>query len=415
MNTQPERIKVLYVDDEEGNLMAFRAGFRRDLDVRTATSAQEGMDILREWPAHVVLSDQRMPGTSGAEFLALVRREHPEAIRIMLTGYSDIGAVVDAVNNGGIHAYITKPWDPIDLKLRIEQAYEMYALRAARERMFQRYRQVFDAAGDPIVIVDETGTLLDANPATEKLLGIPREQLLSTNIRSFAPKADELAVTMATHREGTAFKNIEITIATPQGAMLDCLMTATYQGRTPEGKALFQAMIKDITDRKQEEKRQKEQNYELDRRVDSRTAQRSETLKDLEAFNGDSAGYSEGKMIKSVLTIPGLNPGDTCKVQFLGAWDEFSAGSNPNWEINAVKITSGAATLFDETFTAGNGALTGTIGWVFDDGTANPGPSYYSFSRSALPVPAGHQFDRMKVSQPANWALSTSEFILIAH
>ena len=255
MNTQPERIKVLYVDDEEGNLMAFRAGFRRDLDVRTATSAQEGMDILREWPAHVVLSDQRMPGTSGAEFLALVRREHPEAIRIMLTGYSDIGAVVDAVNNGGIHAYITKPWDPIDLKLRIEQAYEMYALRATRERMFQRYRQVFDAAGDPIVIVDETGTLLDANPATEKLLGIPREQLLSTNIRSFAPKADELAVTMATHREGTAFKNIEITIATPQGAMLDCLMTATYQGRTPEGKALFQAMFKDITDRKQEEKR----------------------------------------------------------------------------------------------------------------------------------------------------------------
>lgn len=138
-------------------------------------------------------------------------------------------------------------------------------------------------------------------------------------------------------------------------------------------------------------------------------------LKDLEAFNGDSAGYSEGKMIKSVLTIPGLNPGDTCKVQFLGAWDEFSAGSNPNWEINAVKITSGAATLFDETFTAGNGALTGTIGWVFDDGTANPGPSYYTFSRSALPVPAGHQFVRMKVSQPANVALSTSEFILIDH
>jgi len=285
MNTQPERIKVLYVDDEEGNLMAFRAGFRRDLDVRTATSAQEGMDILREWPAHVVLSDQRMPGTSGAEFLALVRREHPEAIRIMLTGYSDIGAVVDAVNNGGIHAYITKPWDPIDLKLRIEQAYEMYALRAARERMFQRYRQVFDAAGDPIVIVDETGTLLDANPATEKLLGIPREQLLSTNIRSFAPKADELAVTMATHREGTAFKNIEITIATPQGAMLDCLMTATYQGRTPEGKALFQAMIKDITDRKQEEKRLKEQNDELDRRVASRTAQLMEALQDLGAFS----------------------------------------------------------------------------------------------------------------------------------
>lgn len=285
MNTPNGPIKVLYVDDEQGNLLAFKAGFRRDFDVRTASSAQEALALLKDWHAHVVMSDQRMPGTNGAEFLAQVRAQRPDCIRIMVTGYSDIEAVVDAVNNGGIHAYITKPWDPIDMKLRIEQAYEVYALRAARERMFQRYRQVFDSAGDPIVIVDETGALLDVNPATEKLLGIPRERILASNIRSFAPGSGELAGAMASHREGHTFMNIDITIVTPGGARLDCLMTATYQGRTANGKALFQAMIKDITDQKQEEKRLKELNDELDRRVAERTKQLMDALQDLGSFS----------------------------------------------------------------------------------------------------------------------------------
>ncbi|HMZ49145.1 MAG TPA: response regulator, partial [Flavobacteriales bacterium] len=110
MNTPNGPIKVLYVDDEQGNLLAFKAGFRRDFDVRTASSAQEALALLKDWHAHVVMSDQRMPGTNGAEFLAQVRAQRPDSIRIMVTGYSDIEAVVDAVNNGGIHAYITKPW-----------------------------------------------------------------------------------------------------------------------------------------------------------------------------------------------------------------------------------------------------------------------------------------------------------------
>lgn len=285
MSQDVERIKVLYVDDEEGNLMAFRASFRRDFEVRTATSAAEGLAILRESPAHVVISDQRMPLMSGAEFLAQVREHHPKAIRIMLTGFSDIEAVIDAVNKGGIHAYITKPWDPIDLKLRIEQAYEVHALRAERERLFQRYRQVFDTAGDPIVIVDETGSLQDVNPAAEKLMGLERAELMRSGIHPFLSEPSSLIGAMKGHRDGKAFTNVDITLRTPQGAMLDCLMTATYQGRTVDGKALFQAIIKDISDRKQEETRLKKLNQDLDRRVAVRTKQLMEALDDLGAFS----------------------------------------------------------------------------------------------------------------------------------
>ena len=285
MSPDNERIKVLYVDDEEGNLTAFRASFRRDFDVRVATSAKEGLDMLEVEPAHVVISDQRMPVMTGAEFLAQVRERHPKAIRIMLTGFSDIEAVVDAVNKGGIHAYITKPWDPIDLKLRIEQAYEVHALRAERERLFQRYRQVFDSAGDPIIIVDEMGTLQDVNPAAEKLMGLGRTELLTSGIHPYVPDPAILVEAMKGHREGRSFTNVDITLRTPQGAMLDCLMTATYQGRTSDGKALFQAIIKDITDRKQEEVRLKKLNHDLDRRVAARTQQLMEALDDLGAFS----------------------------------------------------------------------------------------------------------------------------------
>lgn len=280
-----ERITVLYVDDEEGNLTAFKASFRRNFDIRVATSAKEGLALLEEAPAHVVISDQRMPVMSGAEFLAQVRETYPKAIRIMLTGFSDIEAVIDAVNKGGIHAYITKPWDPIDLKLRIEQAYEVHALRAERERLFQRYRQVFDTAGDPIVIVDEAGNLHDVNPAAEKLMGLDRADLLRSGIHPYVPDPILLLAAMKDHRDGKSFTNVEITLRTPQGAMLDCLMTATFQGRTADGRALFQAIIKDITDRKQEEVRLKRLNHDLDRRVAARTKQLMEALDDLGAFS----------------------------------------------------------------------------------------------------------------------------------
>lgn len=280
-----ERIKVLYVDDEEGNLMAFRASFRRDFDIHVALSAQDAIAWLEHNSVHVVISDQRMPGLSGAEFLAVVRSRWPRCVRLLLTGFSDIQAVVDAINLGGIHAYITKPWDPTDLKLRIEQAHEVHALREERERLFDRYRQVFDASGDPIVIVDGTGQLREINTATEQMMKLDRGALLNTNLSSFVKDLPELVRRMRSNRHGRAYKNVEVTLMTPAGHTIDCLMTASYVGKAPEGGDLYQAMIKDITDRKQQEEQLKKLNSALDKRVAVRTKQLLEALDDLGAFS----------------------------------------------------------------------------------------------------------------------------------
>ncbi|MBK9759014.1 MAG: response regulator [Flavobacteriales bacterium] len=298
----PEPIKVLYVDDEEGNLTAFRANFRREFEIRVSTSAAEGLAMLEQEPAHIVISDQRMPHMSGAQFLAAVRERWPRSIRIMLTGYSDIEAVIDAVNKGGIHAYITKPWDPLDLKLRLEQAYEMHSLRAERERMFQRYRQLFDNSGDPIVIVDSHGRFHEANSAAEKLIGHSRAELLSDKLTRFIERPESLVRAMLHARSGTAFKNVEITIRNSHDRVLDCLMTATYLGRGEDGSAMFQALIKDITDRKQEELRLKKVNSELDQRVAVRTKQLREALDDLGAFSY-SVAHDLRSPLKSIRSL----------------------------------------------------------------------------------------------------------------
>jgi len=279
------RIKVLYVDDEEGNLKAFKATFRRDFEVHLALGADEALALLDRVPIHVVVSDQRMPRRTGVEFLAEVKERHPRCIRMLLTGYADIEAVIEAVNKGGIYSYTTKPWDPTDLKLRIEQAYEVHHLRAEREDLFHRYRQVFEASGDPIAIIAEDGRILEANPAATKLIGLNREAVLNARITDWLEDGRALLQAMRSRRHGHSFPNVDVTLNTPNGHVIDCLMTATYLGRSPDGKALFQAMIKDISDRKQEEQRLKKLNADLDRRVQARTQQLLEALEDLGSFS----------------------------------------------------------------------------------------------------------------------------------
>jgi response regulator RpfG family c-di-GMP phosphodiesterase len=124
-----ELINILYVDDEVHNLNAFKASFRRTFNVFTAESAKDAMAILEKQPMHVVISDQRMPVTTGVEFLQSIIPIFPDPIRILLTGYADISAVVDAINKGQVYLYLTKPWQEDDLRQNIERAFEIFSLR----------------------------------------------------------------------------------------------------------------------------------------------------------------------------------------------------------------------------------------------------------------------------------------------
>jgi two-component system sensor histidine kinase/response regulator len=129
MTERDKKIIVLYIDDEEDNLLSFKATFRRDYEVLTAGSSAQGLHILNEKTVHVIIADQRMPYSTGVEFFDIVRNAFPDPIRILLTGFTDVEAIIDAINKGQIFRYIKKPWDELELKTTISNAYEVYATR----------------------------------------------------------------------------------------------------------------------------------------------------------------------------------------------------------------------------------------------------------------------------------------------
>lgn len=117
-----DRARVLFVDDEPRILIAMKALFRNTYEVFTANSGDAALDILRDNDVDVVVSDQRMPQMTGVEFLRSAKRLRPRAIRVLLTGYSDLSAILDAINDGEIFRYINKPWANADLRATIADA-----------------------------------------------------------------------------------------------------------------------------------------------------------------------------------------------------------------------------------------------------------------------------------------------------
>lgn len=123
---------VLYVDDEASNLQAFMAAFRKNFKVLLANSLQEAWELLGKHDVHVVMADQRMPGTPGTELLSLVRDRYPRIRRMLVSGYSDIQAVIDAINDGGVMRYISKPWQPDQVLTAVQSAFT--ELRSERDK-----------------------------------------------------------------------------------------------------------------------------------------------------------------------------------------------------------------------------------------------------------------------------------------
>ncbi len=129
------RHTLLVVDDEIDVLESLRHLFHRTYRVLTAPSGPQALEILGSHEVHLILSDQRMPGMSGDVLLGHARRIQPDAIRMLFTGYADIQAVINAVNEGNIFRYILKPWDATELEGILRQAAEQYELLAERKRL----------------------------------------------------------------------------------------------------------------------------------------------------------------------------------------------------------------------------------------------------------------------------------------
>ena len=131
-----EKVNILFVDDEENVLRSLRRLFiDEEYDIHTASSGEKGLEILQDREIAVIVSDQRMPGMSGAEFLERSRLVSSDSVRIVLTGHADIEDAIAAINKGGTYQYITKPWDNEEIRSTIFRAVEIYRLGRENKRL----------------------------------------------------------------------------------------------------------------------------------------------------------------------------------------------------------------------------------------------------------------------------------------
>jgi EAL domain-containing protein (putative c-di-GMP-specific phosphodiesterase class I) len=137
MTEKPSRI--LFVDDEPQVTQALHVALRKEpWEIATASSAEEALDLLSRSPFDVIVSDERMPGLHGSDFLSIVREAHPETVRIILSGQADLEAAVKAINSAEIHRFLLKPCPPEEVRLTI---YEALAKREERHR-FEAWRRI---------------------------------------------------------------------------------------------------------------------------------------------------------------------------------------------------------------------------------------------------------------------------------
>lgn len=188
---------ILFVDDEEAILRSLKRLFRRSgYEILTVVGGEAALEFLKKYegPLSMIVSDQRMPGLGGAEFLAEARKIFPDAIRFLLTGYADMDAVIDSINKGQIHRYLTKPWNDDDLILQVRQGLEHYNLASENKRLFSitqaQNRKLFEFAQNlERKVKERTLEIAEAQKKSEHL-NTELELTLYNTVRAFAALND---------------------------------------------------------------------------------------------------------------------------------------------------------------------------------------------------------------------------------
>lgn len=180
---------LLIVDDEESILLSLRRMLRRDgYEIHMANSGEEGLAILEREPIGVIVSDQRMPGMSGSEFLGKVRERFPATVRIVLSGYTELETITDAINRGAIYKFLTKPWDDDLLRGHIAEAFSHYEMKHENARLAALNQAMVDAIPDALLLVEVGGgTVVTTNAAASRLLGYPQDVLRGMAIGALEP------------------------------------------------------------------------------------------------------------------------------------------------------------------------------------------------------------------------------------
>jgi len=218
--------RILIVDDEEAILETMTFTFMDVYEVITAADAHRALELMDEHaPVAAVITDQRMPEMTGVELLKEIYARHPESVRIMLTGFADSDATIQAINDGHIYAYINKPWEPEELKQVVKRAVEHYSLSVENRRLMsdlQSAVSVMQAVMDRLdvgaIALDRDGVVRASNEPARAFLGLG-DDLRGQGIRDLLQKKglDDLcvAVERLSDEQGGGFEDHDL----PAGGM----------------------------------------------------------------------------------------------------------------------------------------------------------------------------------------------------
>ena len=225
---EPSTPTLLLVDDEAFILNALKRLLRRDgYQILTAEGGRQGLDVLATTPVDVIVSDQRMPGMTGVEFLREARKRFPDTVRIVLSGYTELQSVTDAINEGAIYKFLTKPWDDEHLRANIADAFRQRTLASENQRLHAQLEsthaellkahaqladlvrqqqkrlvqdevvigvshEIFDAVAVPIMGVDDSGMVVLINAAAQRCFPLAAPGALLQDSPALLPLARAL-------------------------------------------------------------------------------------------------------------------------------------------------------------------------------------------------------------------------------
>jgi len=165
-----KRYPVLVVDDEQDNLDAFRFNFRKGFDLLTATSGPEALALLAEHDVGVIVTDQRMPKMTGLELLREARKVRPDAVGIILTAFTDVDVLIEAINLGEIYRYITKPWDAKEMRGVLQHALERFDLQRENRRLAAQLAEYTGYLNQQLHGEFDFGNIIGDSPALREVL-----------------------------------------------------------------------------------------------------------------------------------------------------------------------------------------------------------------------------------------------------
>jgi Nif-specific regulatory protein len=170
VSLDPKRYPVLVVDDEQDNLDAFRFNFRKTFDLLTATSGPEALALLAEHDVGVIVTDQRMPKMTGLELLREARAVRPDAVGMILTAFTDVDVLIEAINVGEIYRYVTKPWDAKEMRGVLQQALERFHLQRENRRLAAQLAEYTGYLNQQLHGAFDFGNIIGDSPALREVL-----------------------------------------------------------------------------------------------------------------------------------------------------------------------------------------------------------------------------------------------------